>query len=311
VGHVEPDRAPPALADPEASTSLATYSALRSLLLRARRFVVDPVRVWRAGRPSVFARRRVPLHDPDFPLVLLFSPKCGCTSLVKWFLFQTGGLENAEDHAIWIHQFRTRVLNERPGYREEAVRLMVSCERPIIKLVRHPCDRAVSSYLHTLRGANSRRENDWARKLIASARGYHGLNPTPADALSFRCFLAYLAFRRCDFPLVNTHVAHQFLRAEAGKVTRLLKLENFLEDIRLLEADYGLPQAPVSLFESAHHRRRTVDARHGRAQVPDIEFTHDDARKNRIPPYGLFLDAEMRALIRKCYAPDFEQYRYA
>lgn len=73
--------------------------------------------------------RRI-LHAPEFPLVLLFTEKAGCTSLTKWFLFQVGKLEEATGYHPWIHRYRMNVLCRQKGYKLEAMRLLNLRESP-------------------------------------------------------------------------------------------------------------------------------------------------------------------------------------
>src|SRR6476660_6915786 len=54
--------------------------------------------------------RPLPLHHERVPFAVAWTPKAGCTSLVKWFLFQTGDLEKALDYDKWIHRYRVKVF---------------------------------------------------------------------------------------------------------------------------------------------------------------------------------------------------------
>ncbi len=101
----------------------------------------------RAANANELIRRNTPLHDDRLPFILVFTPKAGCTSLLKWFLFQTGELAQARAHATWLHRYRIGVLQARAGYREALAQKIVRGDTPVIKLVRNPYHRAVSSFL--------------------------------------------------------------------------------------------------------------------------------------------------------------------
>jgi hypothetical protein len=78
---------------------------------------------------GVAGGRRI-LHAPDFPLVLLFTEKAGCTSLTKWFLFHIGKLDEATDYHPWVHRYRKNVLCQQRGYKQEAMRLLHWRKKP-------------------------------------------------------------------------------------------------------------------------------------------------------------------------------------
>lgn len=262
-------------------------------------------------KASPFAKWRVPLHHPDFPLVLLYSEKAGCTSFTKWFLFQIGKLEEAERYHRWIHRYRTSVLIEQPGYKAEAVRLVGSGRKPVIKLVRNPYTRAVSSFLHVLKVARKKDPERWERKLIAAARKGPGKPESAVPAMSFRDFLRVLPASGTALGEINSHIARQHMPAEDGRVTRIIKVERFAEDIRGIEAEFGLATSPVeSLSESHHHRTSLQDRVADGGCTADLEITSEQVRQGRVPAYDSLYDEETRALVRTCFAIDFEAYGY-
>ena len=44
-----------------------------------------------------FNAHRLPLHAQNFPLVLLYTARAGSAALIKWFLFQTGYVDQATE----------------------------------------------------------------------------------------------------------------------------------------------------------------------------------------------------------------------
>ena len=256
--------------------------------------------------------RRI-LHAPDFPLVLLFSEKAGCTSLTKWFLFQVGRLEEATDYHPWIHRYRMDVLDRQQGYRQEGMRLLQSRERPVVKLVRNPSSRVVSSFLSTLNNAHGRVPKSWAHELIVAARTRAG-KPTGETALSFHDFVGFVAANGTERRQINGHVARQHTAGEERLVDRIIKLEQFADEIRQLESEYGLAQSPLDLITSSKHHR---SANRSGATAPvwsaDLEITIEQVRqfrKDGSPSYDTLYDEECRRLVRECFAADFEAYGY-
>ena len=266
----------------------------------------------RKAMDASFGRRI--LHAPDFPLVLLFTPKAGCTSLTKWFLFQVGKLEEATAYHHWIHRYRTNVLCRQDGYKQDATRLLRGREKPVVKLVRNPYSRAVSSFLSTLNNAHGQSPKSWAHELIVAARTRAGKPVGEKTALSFLDFLAFVAANGTERRQINGHIARQHAAGEERLGARIMKLEQFAVDIRQLESEYGLAQSPLDLItRSQHHRSASQNGATAPVWSADLEITTEQVRQFRkggIPSYDTLYDAASRRLVRECFAADFEAYGY-
>lgn len=253
--------------------------------------------------------RRLILHAPGFPLVLLFSEKAGCTSLTKWFLFHIGKLDEATAYHPWVHRYRKAVLCRQSGYEWQSLRLLLLREKPIVKLVRNPFDRAFSSFLATLGAAQGRDSESWAGKFVAAARAHAG--KPPGDALSFEDFLSYLATTGTGRDRQDKHVARQHMAGEERRIDRIIRLERFAEEIRSLEAEFNLAHSPLELITtSRHHRSATQPSPPSVAPAAHLEITCTQARKGEVPGKDAFYTAETRRLVRQCFAADFEAYGY-
>src|SRR5262245_41835151 len=55
---------------------------------------------WADPRPLILPQRR---------MIVVFSPKSACTTVVIWFLHQIGHSKAARDYASWPHRYRTEV----------------------------------------------------------------------------------------------------------------------------------------------------------------------------------------------------------
>lgn len=254
------------------------------------------------------------LHDPDFPLVLLFTEKSGCTSLTKWFLFHVGKLQEATDYHPWIHRYRTSVLSRQEGYHKEAMRLLREREKPVVKLVRNPYSRAVSSFLSTLNNGHGPTPKNWAHELIVAARANAGKPVGDGSAISFHDFLAFVAANGSERQQINGHVARQHTAGEERFGARIIKLEQFAVDISQLESEYGLAQSPLDLItRSQHHRSANQNGATAPVWSPDLEITTEQVRQFRkggTPSYDTLYDDECRRLVRESFAADFEAYGY-
>lgn len=258
-----------------------------------------------------FATRRAPLHAPDFPLVLLFTEKAGCTSLTKWFLFQIGRLDAANAFHPSVHEYRKSVLNTGVGYGWEGLRLIVSGEKQVVKLVRNPYDRAASSFLQTLGNARAENADRWGSRLVSAARRRAGRPPSVTPALSFRQFVHYLATTGTERGRINGHVARQHVASEDGRISRIIKLERFSEEIRQLEAEHALARSPLDMLTFSRHHR-SIGQQPSRPGVcgPDVEITGDQVRQRHLPAYDTLYDEDTRRGVREAFAVDFRAYGY-
>lgn len=258
-----------------------------------------------------FATRRAPLHAPDFPLVLLFTEKAGCTSLTKWFLFQTGKLDAANAFHPSVHEYRKSVLNTGVRYGWEGLRLIASGHKPVVKLVRNPYDRAVSSYLQALGHARADDADRWGSQFVQAARRQAGRPASATPALSFRQFVHYVATTGSERGQVNGHVARQHVPGETGRVHRVIKLERFNDEIRQLEAEYALAPSPLDVLTfSRHHRSAAQQPSRPDVSAADIEITGDQVRQRHLPAYDTLYDEDTRRGVREVFAVDFKAYGY-
>ena len=249
--------------------------------------------------------------------MLLFSPKAGCTSLVKWFFFHTGKLDEALEYNPWIHRYRTEVFLTQPGYAMRSLQLLEGGERPVVKLVRNPFDRAVSSLLHVIATADRSHRQIWQRPLVEGARRQAGKPMATPVRLSFRDFMQHVAKIGPADEHLNPHVAQQYRPGEEGLHPRIIKIEQFEADIRRLEAEYGLPASPLDLLvKSKHHisgrtpppKQKLMAAR--RRHPADWDIGYKRIRNNNLPAYSEMYDDTLAELVRTNFADDFEKYGY-
>lgn len=258
-----------------------------------------------------FATRRGPLHAPGFPLVLLFSEKAGCTSLAKWFLFQVGKLDAASAFNASVHEYRKQVLYRQPGYGWQGLWLVAARRKPIVKMVRNPYDRAVSSFLHTLRRAGSRHPKPWASRLVADARAHAGKPTADPPALSFADFARFVVSNGTERGQINGHVARQHLPGEARYIDRFVRLERFAEEMRHIELEYDLAASPLeTIATSKHHRSGLQQPSAGGGCAAEHEITAAQAQTGPVPAYETLYSDECRHLVLSGFAADFEAYGY-
>jgi hypothetical protein len=77
------------------------------------------------------------LYEKNFPLLFFWSPKSGCTSLIKWFFFQIGILQKAVDYNSWVHFYRMEVFEKQENHKLKVVKQLADDNKEVYKLVRN------------------------------------------------------------------------------------------------------------------------------------------------------------------------------
>jgi len=249
------------------------------------------------------ARVVAPLHRPGFPVVVCWSAKAGCTTVLKWFLHHTRLLDAAIAFDPWPHHYRARVLTQPRGrYLAECLAAIRRGDVEVVKVVRDPARRAVSSYLHLIR---MNADPEWRHGVDAWKRSV-GLGRQPG--LSFEQFLSFVIDQRDSDQPSDPHFHPQWVPAWDRHVDLLVRLEDLAVELADLESRHGLPRTTVRDFSESHHHN-APDAAHG---WPDdaarFAATEADLVVLGTPPPEALLDDRALALIREAYASDYEAY---
>lgn len=253
-----------------------------------------------------FTRLPALLHHHAMPVAFFWTPKAGCTSLVKWFFFQIGELDAALSYNPFVHHYRNDVFMKRHGYLREGLDLIVAGEVPIIKLVRDPYDRAVSSFAQLLK-LQSNAESQWPRKVRAAILDKIG-ETAPPGCLSFRQFLSGVAAIGASSAGISRHVAQQYQEGEEQLRDRLIRLENFAAEISGLEREFGLKSSPLAdLTDSRHHRRKIMSPA---GSLAGRVVSRADFPETAMPSNDAFYNDQTRRLAAAAYAADFSAYDY-
>ncbi|MFM8708042.1 MAG: sulfotransferase family 2 domain-containing protein, partial [Planctomycetia bacterium] len=158
---------------------------------------------------SAWRHSLLPLQQPGFPVAVCWSAKSGCTTVLKWFLAQTGLLDEALAYSRWVHDYREHKLFAARGYLRQCDRIFRRDhdDTTVVKVIRDPATRAVSSYLHFLRYSR----NPASLRIGAEVNRWKaatGLGNQPG--LSFRQFLMFVANRRRHRLPCDIHVRPQY-----------------------------------------------------------------------------------------------------
>ncbi|MCA0987887.1 sulfotransferase family 2 domain-containing protein [Guptibacillus algicola] len=235
----------------------------------------------------------LPLYDPTFPILLFWSPKAGCTSLVKWYFYQIGLLQTATNYES-IHLYRMNEFEKQPNHKSKITKSLMTNEKDIYKLVRDPYTRAVSSYFATLINPSI----------------MNNLAPHLKDGMSFKQFLYVIRKRGVKKGTINLHIAQQYTEGEELLIKNYIRLEQFSDELKKIEKQYSLLPSPIEkIVKSPHHVAQKM-AEFGEESFADIKMTASSLNDS-LPTYHNFYSDETIGLVREIYKQDFENYNYS
>lgn len=250
---------------------------------------------------------RQPLYDEKMPIMLLWSQKAGCTNLTKWFFYQVDLYDQALEYHPSVHVYKAGKFFNQENYLQNIAKNHHKID--VVKLVRNPYKRAVSSFLtfshycYSSRRKNIGMHRDW-EKVYAL---FYNKKP-PYKGLSFKQFLYYLDEVGASATQVDGHLAQQYIEGEEHLDIQLIKVENLSEDIKRLEKSYRLKQSPPSLIsqqKNHHGTKMSLDEDHS-----NIPITSEMLLSGKLPSYEYFYDEENFELCTKIFKKDIDQYRY-
>lgn len=257
-----------------------------------------PARKGRTGPIDIDPR---PLIDKEARFVLLWSPKVACTTTTIWFFTKAGLAEKARAYDVWPHRYRLKVHYGSAYHRKAAAADLGA--HAVLKIIRDPYSRVVSSYRHSLR-------TGYAVKAMEKALG------RPVDietGYSFREFLDFL--EREDLRRCNTHHRLQHHPIEDTLApTEIINIsrQNLFAGLNAFEHRIGLPQTDfetLSWLRDVEKKRKSRQVSEG-APAYETRFSRKAARPDstRWPSNDLLLVPEARDRVRRLYARDFEAY---
>lgn len=245
-------------------------------------------------------RARLPLIDPGRRFIIFWTPRCGSTTTVGWFM-QATGLSN-ETNKSW-HSQR---LEYGRGLKISDDDLMAIYRDPKVEkvqLTRDPYDRAVSSYYLAL---TSPPTSQW-RHVAAK---YPETNEH--DRVSFAKFMDFL-----DTEDLKTSDLHWRLQSEQDwlangfKIDRWIRCENLENDLADLARSYGLT-APVTRNSVTPKTEAAAPADLVNLDKRQLEAVLPLDKKGNasLPSYEAFLRRDFKERIARLYAQDFELLGY-
>lgn len=234
----------------------------------------------------------LPLYKKEFPIIFFWSPRGGCTTLIKWFLFQNGLLQKAMDYNPWVHFYRMEVYEKQKNYKADLSKQLLHGKKDIYKLVRNPYKRAVSSFLAVI-------DNETIMNEIA-------LNSH--NGVSFKQYLNHIKKIGVSRDLINSHIAQQYVEKEELLIGNYIKLEDFSTGIKAIENKYRLLDCPIlTISNSSHHlSQKMID----KGAFAEVKMSLKPYGRS-LPTYESFYDEETKVLVRELFKKDFEKYGYS
>lgn len=258
-------------------------------------------------------RIRPPLYHPDFPYILLWSQKSGCTTVVKWFFAQIGLLEEALAHSRWIHDYEQRVYKRRPGYKKEVAAALAARKHKVVKVVRDPLLRAPSGFLILgERGAVVTHRRHWVQDHWALVDEWLlKRGKDPAEGVSFLDHLAFVAELEAQGPQsVNQHLSPQHIAGEEDFLDAVVPIERFADWARGLAGEPGVAEVDLERIASSHHHHKSTPERTAALgeRPEETPIPRGAFADGLFPSSRAFVNARTIPLIRTVYADDFAAY---
>lgn len=239
--------------------------------------------------------KNAPLVSKEKKIALFWSPKTGCTFTTKWFFSQTGHLESALKYHKFVHKYRIQVYQKSIEHKESLKDLIRHPESyRILKIVRDPYLRAVSSYIHT-------NKNRFSDQVISD---FLKRKVDETNRFSFSEFIHYLEtvnINECD-----PHYKAQTHTLELHKgitPTFTINLPNSVDELSQLELKLNLNQTKIGSFiHSSHHTiRQDSNEFVGTKIFPIID-------NDKYPEANNFYNDKLKLMVHNIYKEDFNRY---
>ncbi|MBJ7946276.1 MULTISPECIES: sulfotransferase family 2 domain-containing protein [Bacillus cereus group] len=243
---------------------------------------------------------RPPHFHKDFPLILFWSQKSGCTSLAYWFFYHINLFKEVVKYSPFVHNYEFEIYKNSIPYFTDLANALQAKEKDTYKLVRNPFKRAVSSFI-SLIPAPYYESTEWK-----PIRRYLYGDESCNKKISFKLYLYYLKAHAPNFEGVNPHFTPQYIQGEEEFVTNHIYLENLSAHLSALEDKHCFKKSPLNgLINSWHHQSNLANYK---GNYADGDIT--DPLFPRHPTYDSFYDEETIQLVKDIFKEDFTTYKY-
>ncbi len=247
-----------------------------------------------------------PLVERDFPIAVCWAHKSANTTMLKWFLFQTGLLEQAErEYPDQMHLFWYAHTSAQSDFADRVFRALAGPVRKLtVKVIRDPAHRAVSSFLHFVRDPEKGFRETWNQFVEWKRVTGRGV----AATATFVEFLSFIRDTTAAGTLHDPHLQCQWNAAQDPCVMQHIPLEELGPRLRALEQLCGLRESPLDALSRSPHHSPPAGRRPWPANAAGMPLDRRSLKSLGGPPAGALLDATTRALVSKAFAEDYAAY---
>ncbi|MBY0312519.1 MAG: sulfotransferase family protein [Phycisphaerales bacterium] len=211
------------------------------------------------------------LHHPELDVILLATPKVGCSTIKRWMIARFA--PNAESEPGFdIHRFAHTHFGMHRF--EQHARDQVLAQRPVVAFVRSPAERLRSAFIDKFVRPAPDQLFEAAIDVLAA------LGRSPNEGLSFKEFVRHVV--SADPMTLDAHWRPQstFLLATRPAVVR--PIEQLSDFLRSLAPGADLPTEPMNITrKEPNGEASSADARstdlHGRDLRPVLADLIDEA----------------------------------
>ncbi len=245
------------------------------------------------------------LFDYNQKIVVMWSAKAGCTFLCKWFFAQMNLLDAALYYHPWVHFFREEVYYRSDGYIKNLHKVL-NGDFTVIKIVRDPFARAVSSYFTALHQIVNKEGFIAHEKVKESLKKFLKRSLSINESLSYREFVDYLT--SIDILNCDIHYQQQLHPLEIEGIltpSYIIKLEESEDVLKRIETELNLKTTDLDrLKQSPHNTKRESQAEF----CADVKFKWNPQFK--FPSHRCFYDDDIIRKVADIYKMDFNTYGY-
>ena len=237
-------------------------------------------------------------------IVVLWSPKCACTSVVDWFYTGVLQLDKkiskrvflTENHLATAHQ--AKLYCENDGYKSVAV-------------VRNPTSRSSSAYLNKFLYRNGKPISGYdgletlSQTLYTQFKEYDNIETEEYVGLSFYDYLRFIKHIQKTHKKINDHWNIQF--SENMEFDFLVKVEDFNTQLASVNDKLGISDyIPRRLNSTGNPGLDDL----GEHEVVDKTSSVKLLNDNLFVTKRNILSEDCMELIKQIYSIDFEKFGY-
>ncbi len=241
-------------------------------------------------------------------LVVLWSPKCACTSVVDW-LFHIEGIPDTLHKRKWLYEhgylysyLQSRHLAEDLGY----------CS---IHFVRNPYSRAVSAFLNKFfiyygsRIVDFSRLEHFSQLFINGHNEANNLEPDVFHGISFVQYLEHVERLMMSQEVINLHWDSQLPRELAFRIIPdyVVKQETFSDDLLAVGRGLKLPSYTAQNLNKTTYPEDFTKSSFDEAGTNSLTLLENTALVNQ----DNLLNESTRAKIYQLYEEDFTFFNYS